>query len=136
NSLRLSARFTAQSANATVRGVTDRVRGPRQETRLSPLRPGDPIMQTIGMEARYAFRALFARPGVTALIVLSLALGLGANAAIFTLIDALVVHPFPFPGVDRVVLVAETSPTTDFKQGSVSAANFLDWRSQAGALQS
>ena len=44
----------------------------------------------------------FARPGVTALIVMSLALGLGANATIFTLIDALVVHPFPFPGVDRV----------------------------------
>ena len=87
------------------------------------------MMQTIGMEARYALRALFARRGVTALIVLSLALGLGANATIFTLIDALVVHPFPFPGVDRVVLVAETSPTTDFKEGSVSAANFLDWRS-------
>ena len=135
NSLRLSARFTAQSARATVRDVADRVREQRPETRPSPLRPGDPMMHTIGMEARYAFRALFARSGVTALIVLSLALGLGANATIFALIDALVVHPFPFPAVDRVVLVAETSPTTDFKQGSVSAANFLDWRSQAGALE-
>ena len=82
NSLRLSARFTAQGATATVRDVANRVRGQRQETKLSPLRPGDPVMHTIGMEARYAFRALFARPGVTALIVLSLALGLGANATI------------------------------------------------------
>jgi putative ABC transport system permease protein len=92
-------------------------------------------MHTIGIEVRYAFRALFARPGITALIVLSLALGLGANATIFALIDALVIHPFPFPGVERVVLVAETSPVTDFKQESVAAANFLDWRKQANAFQ-
>jgi putative ABC transport system permease protein len=93
-------------------------------------------MHTIGIEVRYAFRALFARPGITALIVLSLALGLGANATIFALIDALVIHPFPFPGVERVVLVAETSPVTEFKQESVAAANFLDWRKQANAFQS
>jgi putative ABC transport system permease protein len=103
---------------------------------VSSHQPGDRVVHSIGLEVRYAFRALFARPAMTALIVSSLALGLGANATVLAMIDALVVHPFPFPGVDRVALVAETSPTTEFKQGSVSAANFLDWRSQAGAFHS
>jgi hypothetical protein len=59
------------------------------------------------------FRALFARPGVTALIVMSLALGLGANATIFTLIDALSFIRFHFLA-STACPVAETSPTTDF----------------------
>jgi putative ABC transport system permease protein len=92
-------------------------------------------MLTMRIEARYAFRALLARPGITALIVLSLALGLGANATIFAMVDALVIHPFPFPGVDRVAFVAGRSPTTEFKQESVSPADFLDWRAQAGTFQ-
>ena len=93
-------------------------------------------MHTIGLELRYAWRAVFARPGITALIVLSLALGLGANATILALIDALVIHPFPFPAVDRVAFLAGTSPSTEFKQESVSPADFLDWRNQASTLQS
>jgi putative ABC transport system permease protein len=136
HSLRLLTRFTAQGASSNTREFAQRVGGLRGHAPRLPAPHGDSTMQTIGIEVRYAFRALFARPGITALIVLSLALGLGANATIFAMIDALVIHPFPFPGVDRVAYVAETSPTTDFKQESASPANFLDWRRQAGAFQS
>jgi putative ABC transport system permease protein len=98
---------------------------------------GDSIMRTLGLETRYALRSLWKRPGLSALVILTLALGLGANAAIFGMIDALVLRPFTIPDVDRVVMVAETSPQ-DLSGGpreSVSPANFLDWKRQTEVFE-
>lgn len=86
-------------------------------------------------DLRCAVRALRKRPALTSIAVLTLALGLGANAAVFAVIDALVLRPFTFPQPDRIVLVAETSPQEDSRQESVSPANFLDWRRQVDAIQ-
>ncbi len=71
---------------------------------------GDSVMRTLGLETRYALRSLWKRPGLSALVILTLALGLGANAAVFENIDALILRPFTIHDVDRVVMVAETSP--------------------------
>jgi putative ABC transport system permease protein len=128
HAMRLSARFFGDAAASLVRRSRE-PRPPVPET-------GDAIVHTVTIEARYALRALVARPGMTALIVLSLALGLGANATIFAMIDALVIHPFPFAEVDRVAFVRETSPNDQFKQESVSPANFLDWKAQAHGFES
>jgi putative ABC transport system permease protein len=125
--LLLSCRFAAQAGRSTAR-PHGRARRARKN--------GDSTVRTIGIEIRYAFRALVKRPGITALIVLTLALGLGANATIFAMIDALVIHPFPFPNADRIAFVYETAPSSAFKQESVSPANFLDWRKQATAFES
>src|SRR6185436_11781362 len=64
---------------------------------------GDSIMRTLGLETRYALRSLWKRPGLSALVILTLALGLGANAAVFENIDALILRPFTIHDVDRVV---------------------------------
>ena len=82
---------------------TERSPSPRQLTEI-------PSCARSALETRYAFRTLLKRPGLSALVILTLALGLGANAAVFANIDALILRPFTMHDVDRVMMVAETSP--------------------------
>ncbi|MEP6915667.1 MAG: ABC transporter permease, partial [Acidobacteriota bacterium] len=85
---------------------------------------------------RYALRSLWKRPGVSALVVLTLAIGIGANAAIFEMIDALVLRPFAMPDVERIAMVAEASPASGAdSRETVSPANFLDWKNQADTFE-
>ena len=64
----------------------------------------------------------------------TLALGLGANAAIFNLIDRLVLRPFPRVDPDNVVMIAETGPRLSYRRETTSPANFLDWRASADSV--
>jgi putative ABC transport system permease protein len=93
-------------------------------------------MRTLPLDVRHALRALLKCPASTAVVVLTLALGLGANAAIFAIIDALVIRPFHFTDADRITLISETNPDgSDDRQETTSPANFLDWRRQVDAIQ-
>ena len=96
--------------------------------RTRPRRKGQ-VMDRLLMEARFAVRSLLKRPGLTAAAAMTLALGLGANAAVFGIIGALVLHPYNMPAVERIVTVSETTPNkSDTRRETVSPANFLDWR--------
>jgi putative ABC transport system permease protein len=95
---------------------------------------GDSLMQTLIMDARLAFRALSKRPSLTAVVALTLGLGLGANAAIFNMIDRLILRPYPFADPDRAVMLAETGNGLDFRKESVSPANFRDWRDRTTTI--
>ncbi len=93
-------------------------------------------MRSLPLDFRYAIRSLLKRPASTAVVVLTLALGLGANAAIFAIIDALVLRPFHFPDPDRITLISETTPDgADERREAASPANFLDWRRQADTIE-
>ncbi len=83
-------------------------------------------MSTILQDFRYAIRMLFRSPGFTALAILTLALGIGANTAIFSLVHAVLLKPLPFQNGDRVVVVMETWRD---RRGNVSAGNFADLKS-------
>jgi putative ABC transport system permease protein len=85
-------------------------------------------------DVRYAWRALFKRPMLTGTVTLTLALGLGANAAIFNLVDRMVLRPYPLVDPDRTVMLTETGPGLDYRKESVSLANFLDWRASADTM--
>jgi putative ABC transport system permease protein len=102
----------------------------------APQPSGDLFMKIWLKDVRYGWRGLWKRPLVTLTVVATLALGLGANAAIFNVIDRLVLRPFPFADPDSVVMLSETAPELEFKKESVSPANFLDWRAQADSLSS
>jgi putative ABC transport system permease protein len=91
-------------------------------------------MSDVFGEIRYSFRALLKRPLLTFTVTMTLALGLGANAAIFNLIDRLVLRPYPLADPDSVVLLSETGPNLEFKKEAVSPANFFDWRAEARTL--
>ena len=86
-------------------------------------------------DARFAGRGMSKRPGFTALVVATLAVGLAANAAIFSARDALVVRSMSFPNLPRLVRLWETAPGADpFDRDNVAPANFRDWEPQSAGV--
>ena len=86
-------------------------------------------MDSIIKDIRYGFRSLLKRPGFTAIALIALALGIGANTAIFSLVNAVVLRPLPFPEPDRLVWVYGNIRNVA-NRASVSPPDFLDFRSQ------
>src|SRR3954454_22703677 len=82
---------------------------------------------------KLALRALRKQPGFTTIATLTVALGVGANAAIFTVVDAVMLRPLPFRDADRVVLINEHTPP--FPVLSLSAENFRDVCRDARSLK-
>ncbi len=87
-------------------------------------------MQTLIKNIRYGLRGLRKNPGFAIVAVLSLALGIGANTAIFSLINAVLLRPLPFPDPDRLVMVWEDASFAGFPQNTPAPANYADWRSR------
>ena len=98
-------------------------------------------MPSLVQDLTYACRTLRKSPGFTAVALLTLALGVGANSAIFTLIDAVLLRPLPFPQPDRLALVWEDTNMFGVKDSPVALGNFVEWRArnhvfqQMGALE-
>jgi putative ABC transport system permease protein len=98
-------------------------------------RRGLPAVETLARDFAHAFRTLRRHPGYTAAAVLSLALGIGANTALFSLIDAFVLRPLPYPDPDRLVRVYETGQIGGrYMSGAVAAPVLRDWRDRSRAL--
>ncbi len=90
---------------------------------------------SIGRDAAYTWRAIVHRPGLSAAVIGTLALALAANATVFSLVDALYLRPFRFPGVDRIVIVS-SAPNNEpgAEHNSVAPADFRDWQRESTTL--
>ena len=91
-------------------------------------------MTTLLQDLRYALRTLLKSPGFAAIAVVTLALGVGANSALFTVVNGVLLNPLPYPHSDQLVAVYSTTPGVD--RGPAAYLNFLDWQRQAQTLSS
>src|SRR5690242_18033520 len=81
-------------------------------------------------DLRYGLRLLWKSPVFTAIAVLALGLGIGANTAIFSLVDRVLIRPLPFADPDRLVLVWEDASHISFPRNTPAPANYVDWKNQ------
>src|SRR6266542_5067635 len=87
-------------------------------------------MQTLLQDLRYGARMLWKRPGFTLIAVSTPALSIGANTAIFSVIDELMVRPLPFREPDKLFQVWESNVKLGYNEMDASYPNFADWRDQ------
>ena len=93
-------------------------------------------MRTLLQDVRYGLRVLRKKPGFTAVAVVTLALGVGANTAIFSVVNAVLLRPLPYAEPDQLVRVYEKRPKLGRTRNVVSAPDFIDWRGQSHTFDS
>ncbi|MDE3136746.1 MAG: ABC transporter permease, partial [Acidobacteriota bacterium] len=98
------------------------VEGVKEECREAR---GTQFVESLLQDIRYALRMLSKSPGFTTVAILTLALGIGANTALFSVVNGVLLNPLPYPDPGRLVTVDASKP--HFPRGSISYPNFLDW---------
>src|SRR5690348_13624261 len=92
-------------------------------------------LEQLWQDARYGLRMLAKSPGFTAVAVLTLALGIGANTAIFSVVYAVLLKPLPFKDPGRLVFVEKKNPPRGWVRNPISPAEILAWRGESGAFE-
>ncbi len=87
-------------------------------------------MEQLLKDIRYGFRALLKHPGFTAVAALTLALGIGANSAMFSTVNAVLLRPLPYPDASRIVMIEGINPGKGIDASNMSIPDFADWQSQ------
>src|SRR5829696_1854306 len=85
-------------------------------------------MDSLFKDIRYGLRGLLKHPGFTAIVVITLALGIGASTAIFSVVNSVLLRRLPYKTAERIIAIQELDPKGKLVQ--VTSANFLDWRAQ------
>ena len=91
-------------------------------------------MKSLFQDIRFCVRMLIRQPGFTAVAVLALALGIGANTAIFSVVNAVLLRPLPYPASDQIVRVYNNNPSRGWSRSSISFQDFVDWKEQSKAF--
>jgi predicted permease len=119
----------ARRRAAVAFGGVDRIREEVRDAR------GVGVVDEAGGDVRYALRALRRNPAFTAVALLTLALGVGANAAMFSIVNGVLLRPLPYADADRLVLLHSSNVRTGEDQGAVSFDDLEDWRARTRTLE-
>ena len=92
-------------------------------------------MDNLLQDIRYGLRTLTRQPGFAATAILTLALGIGATTAIFSVVNAVVLRPMPFDSPDRIMVVTNTNLKTGSRNTTISGPDFFDWRAQSRSFE-
>jgi hypothetical protein len=126
------AGMTRQEAERAARREFGNVDLAKEECRdASPARWFGDLWQDV----RFALRMLRKNPGFTAIAILTLALGIGANTAIFSVVNAVLIRPLPFAQPDRLVRIFETNDKLHLSQFASSVPNYVSWKEQAQSFE-
>ncbi len=94
-----------------------------------------PALGDLLQDVRYALRGLRRQPGYAAAAIVTLTLGIGATTVLFSVLDAVLLRPLPYPDSERLVQVWEHNLPLDRRGNVVSPANYLDWRSRSRSFE-
>ncbi len=94
------------------------------------------LLSDLWQDLRYGLRMLAKNPGFAAVAVIALALGIGANSAIFSVVNTVLLRPLPYKNPERLVMVWEENSKQGFPRDTPSPANFIDWRDQNHVFES
>ena len=86
------------------------------------------VLDSLRRDLRYALRTFVRSPGFSLVALATIAIGVGANTAIFSIVNAVLLKPLPYPRADELVLVSQSNRQTKQTLGDATPANFLDWR--------
>ena len=92
-------------------------------------------MTGLGQDLRYALRSLWKSPGFTAVAVLTLALGIGANTAIFSVLNAVILRPLPYRAPEQLAMLFSEIPTQGLREGRTAYGDIEQWQSKAARLR-
>jgi putative ABC transport system permease protein len=92
-------------------------------------------METLWHDLRYGARMMAQRPGFTLIAVITLALGIGANTAIFSVVNGVLLNPMPYRAADRLMFFWETNPLKNWIDAPVAPANFFDWQKETQSFE-
>src|SRR4030095_6309679 len=92
-------------------------------------------MESLRQELRFGIRLILKHPGFSAVAILTLGLGIGANSAIFSVVDAVICRPLPFKQLERLFAVLERDLKKGGDHDSVMAANYLDWKNRSQVFE-
>lgn len=107
----------------------------RPQGHYEPATLGYACPEMVPASVRIAARSLRRTPGFTAIVVLTLAIGIGATTAIYSVVDAVLINPLPYPTQDRLQMIWVTNPQQEIDKDVTSYPNFADWQSQATTFE-
>src|SRR6201982_1425004 len=93
-------------------------------------------VEGVGRDLRYAGRMFFKNPGFAAVAIIALALGIGANTAIFSLVNGVLLRPLPFPDAERIIYIEGKNPGAGVSESNISFLDFTDWSQQTDLFAS
>lgn len=127
-----------EAARVVLAELIDNDRFTKDLQRVEPPIPNEPkslFLHTLIQDIRYGIRTLRKQPAFTCVVVLTLALGIGVNTAIFSVVNAVLLRPLPFPDSDQLVTVAMANSRIGGDNLPLGVADFLDWRAQNQVFQ-